>query len=138
MKKPEKYPLVCLGRPLWNLKTNNYWQSIRETNHYKNVFFKKKTLFSAIRYRNIQNEKKSCLISYSDQTRWSTSATFHHLVTFYNSVFINLKKGTIFSSHTNKVCWHREKFSTFQKISIVKINLIQNKGSKYYFIKEKW
>lgn len=40
-------------------------------------------------------KKKSCLISYPDQTRWSTSATFHHLVTFYNSVFINLKEKVI-------------------------------------------
>lgn len=60
-------------------------------------YFKKKTWFSAIRYRNIQNEKKkSCLISYPVQTRWSTSATFHHLVTFYNSAFINFKEKEIY------------------------------------------
>lgn len=41
-------------------------------------------------------KKKSCLISYPDQTRWSTSATFHHLVTFYNSAFINLKEKEIY------------------------------------------
>lgn len=55
---------------------------------------KKKTLFSAIRYRNIQNEKK-IMFNIIDQTRWSTNATFHQIVTFYNSVFINLKEKEI-------------------------------------------